>query len=127
MKSLTKSEVNVYRDKPDFIAMTARQVIKDFATFGMAVAFSGDREMAYEELFGQLEKHVRWMLEHDLQKLQALLYQIDVDESKIHSEQLNNPGWDYSQVVTELILFRELKKVVLRQYIKENPGWFNQL
>lgn len=123
---IQKINTNLYKDRTDILEKTVAQIIKDFSTFGLEVHFSGNYAMAYEELFGHLHHHILSLLETKVEKLHALLYHIDVDDRKIQSEQQKHPGWSYSEVVTELTLFRELKKVVIREYIKENPDWINE-
>ena len=115
-----------YKKRVDIIGKTADQVIKDFSTFGIEIYFSGFSEWAYDELFDQLEQNVSEMLSGYPEKLWALLYHIDVDKDRIERESLNYTDWSYAQVVTELILYRELKKVATREYIKQNPNWLNE-
>jgi len=115
-----------YKKRADIIGKTADQVIKDCSTFGIDVYFTGFTEWAYEELFEQLEQNISEMLNVYPEKLWALLYHIDVDKDKVERESLKYTDWSYAEVVTELILYRELKKVVTREYIKENPDWLNQ-
>lgn len=123
---LQKINTEPYKDRKDILEKTVEQITKDFSTFGLNVSFSGNYGLVYEELFGQLHKHILNLLETHVEKLHALLYHIDVDEKKIHLEEQKHPGWTYSEIVTELTLYRELKKVVIREYIKENPDWIHQ-
>jgi|AntRauTorckE6833_2_1112554.scaffolds.fasta_scaffold01658_3 hypothetical protein len=123
---IQKINTDLYKNRSDILVKTVDQITKDFSTFGLEVRFSGNYAIAYEELFGHLHSHMLRLLESDVEKLHALLYHIDVDERKIRAEQSRHPGWSYSEVVTELTLYRELKKVVIREYIKENPDWLNQ-
>lgn len=115
-----------YKQKAEIVEKTAQQVIKDFNTFGIQIFFSGFSEWAYDELFDQLEQNISEMLSSYPEKLWALLYHIDVDKNRIDRESLNYSDWSYAEVITELILYRELKKVVTREYIKENPDWLKE-
>ncbi|HKK09653.1 MAG TPA: hypothetical protein VJ939_02400 [Bacteroidales bacterium] len=126
MTSLEKINTDPYKSRADIIEKTANQVIKDFATFGLEVHFSGDAAMAYNELSIQLYGHITVMVENHIEKLQALLYHIDVNEKAIRRALEEYPDWSYAEIVTEMILQRELKKVAIREYIKENPDWINQ-
>lgn len=126
MTRLERINTEPYKSRPDIIEKTANQVIKDFATFGLDVRFTGNLAMAYEELSEQLYVHISRMIDLETEKLQALLYHVDVNENAIFKALQEHPDWTYSEMVTEMILFRELKKVVTRIYIKENPDWINQ-
>lgn len=98
------------------IHMTAAQVMKDFAQFGVHLHFSGDTTRAYEELFEQLLPVIRRMTESGSRKLQALLYQIDVNPGKLRIFKGNS---DEAEHITQAILERELVKVLTRLYFSE--------
>ncbi len=98
------------------IHMTAAQIMKDFAQFGVHLHFSGDTTKAYEELFDQLLPVIRRMNESGNRKLQALLYQIDVNAGKLRVSKGNT---DEAEQITQAILERELVKVLTRLYFSE--------
>lgn len=98
------------------IHMTAAQVMKDFAQFGVHLHFSGDTTRAYEELFDQLLPVIRRMTESGNRKLLALLYQIDVNPGKLRVSKGNA---DEVEQITQSILERELVKVLTRLYFSE--------
>jgi hypothetical protein len=118
-------DVELYKNRADIIRKTAEQVQKDFGQFGMIVSFSENEEMVYKELFDQLTLYIEGLLSHDTEKLMALLYQIDLNQNKVFEAEKEYPDWTHAEIMTELILYRELKKVILRTYIKENPDWLN--
>ena len=118
---IPKNELENYKKKEEIIRLTAAQIIKDFNQFGLEVCFSGIPAYAYEELYKQLLLHIVDLLNFNTQKLYSLLYQIDLSEHKIRNIYQENPDRELSEIVTELILDRELKKVVTRIYFKENP------
>lgn len=89
--------------------------------FGMDVDFTGDANLAYEEMFAQLSNHISQMLQLDPHRLAALLYQVDLGEKKIMEAQESHPEWTLTEIITELVIHRELKKVLIRNYYKNNP------
>lgn len=119
--NISNKELQKSRDDERIVRETAMQVIKDFGLFGMEVNFPSDIHWAYEQLFEQLHNYVSTMLNENNKKLLSLLYQIDVSEQKILSESKNQADKDLSEIVTELILDRELKKVITRNYFKNKP------
>ncbi len=88
----------------------------------MDISFSGNVEMAYDELFRQLVGHVEYLAARDLGKLQALLYQIDLSERDLARFEPSDPGFSPAEHLADLILQRELKKVVTRDFFRENRG-----
>ena len=47
-----------------------------------------------------------------------VLYRIDVAENVINQELKNNNPSEFAAIITEIVLERELKKVVTRNYYK---------
>ncbi|MEA2105730.1 MAG: hypothetical protein U9P82_03285 [Bacteroidota bacterium] len=48
---ISQNQLERSKKEKKFILLTAEQVRKDFAMFGMEVVFSGNTSLAYEELF----------------------------------------------------------------------------
>ena len=118
-------DIEPYKNQEAVIRQTVEQIIKDFAMFGMDVEFPKDMEMVYPDIFYQLEGHVSELIARNVQKLMPLLYQIDIPEKNIIEAWESHPEYTQSQVITELVIYRELKKVVFRNYYKnyklQNP------
>jgi len=115
-------EINIelYKTRKELIRQTADQIIKDFGMFGLDIFFSGVSEMAYDELFSQMVIHINDLLNQDFQKLVSLLYQIDVSEKQIVIKEIEFPGYSKAEILAELVIHRELRKVITRNYYKTN-------
>ena len=111
-------EIEQYKGRTEIIRQTAEQIIRDFGRFGIEITFSGNTDMAYLELFHQLDRNIASLIESDFGRLYALLYQIDLNESSIISKKREFPQYADSEILTELIIHRELKKVLTRNYFK---------
>ncbi len=116
---ISKSDIERSKNEEKFVLLTAEQVRKDFAMFGMEVKFSGDVDFAYEELFNQLRVYIENLLSNNSEKLMSLLYQIDVNEKELAKNDPNLQFETVPDIVTHKILERELKKVLIRTYFKE--------
>lgn len=110
-------DLTPYYNRPELISETAQQIIKDFNMVGIVISFSGDPSNAYQELFDQIFPHISSLMEH--QKLNTLLYRIDISETQI-MELIQNNKEDLPQAISHLIIKRELQKVVIRNYYKSN-------
>ena len=113
--------IEPYRDREEIIRQVAAQIEKDFAQFGLEVQFSGDINYAYEELYSQLKEHLIWLMDRDYHRLILLLYQIDLNEKQVIQAELKYPDVPKSDLLAELVILRELKKVLIRNYFKESP------
>ena len=108
-------DLSQYHNRLDIIRETAEQLQKDFEFHGEEILFSGNPETAYAELYGQLQKLVGRLLNCDRDKLLSLLYRIDVNESAaINAASKESPA----ELITELILDREFRKVLTRHLFK---------
>lgn len=111
-------DLEPYKSRTDIIHQTVQQIMKDFLMFGMEIHFTGHTEMAYNEMFSQLSRHIQFLLETDNNRLNALLYQVDLNEKLIHDSIRQHSEWSYPDIITELVIHRELKKVIFRNYYK---------
>lgn len=116
---VSKSQIERSKKEEKFVLLTADQIRKDFAMFGMEVNFSGDVHFAYEELFQQLRVHIEELLSTDSEKLMSLLYQIDLSEKELARTDPNAQFETVPELITHKVLERELKKVLIRTYFKE--------
>lgn len=114
-------DIEVYKTRTEVIRQTVEQVKKDFTMFGMDIEFTGNTDMAYEEMFFQLSGYIADLLETDPHRLSALLYQVDLGENKVMDSSALHPELTLAEVITELVIHRELKKVLIRNYYKNNP------
>jgi hypothetical protein len=100
------------------VRKTAEQVIKDFQLFSIEIHFSGHAENAYIELRDQLIPELQKLYDQNYSKLQSLFYRIDVSEKKVRALNENNKR-DFISGLTDLILERELVKVITRKLYSE--------
>jgi len=112
------TDLSKYINRLDIILQVSEQVIKDFDMFGLEVKFSGNGYMAYEELFDQVYPHLEKLLHSNQTKFLAILYRIDLSEEQVRKAVNENTSEPFSAVVADLILRRELQKVVLRNSFK---------
>jgi hypothetical protein len=115
-----------YHSDQEIIQMTADQLIKDMGDFSIPIQFKarrqGDKETPYRELFDQVEPVIYTLEMMQPEKLKSLLYRIDISENEIKKHISSaNPNsasnkTDLSSFITDLVLQRELQKVLTRIY-----------
>ncbi len=110
-------DLSTYRKQIEIIRDTAAQIIKDFEIAGEEISFSGNAETAYIELKSQIFPIVEKLLQSNFQKFLFLLYKIDVSENAIKKISSENKK-KFAENVCELILERELKKVIIRKFYR---------
>lgn len=112
------SDLTIYRKDIPIIRATAEQIIKDFEIFGEEIHFSGIPETAYIELKTQILPVVSKLMNYNYEKFLSLLYRIDINERKLQEITRTQDG-TYEELVTEMIIERELKKVLVRKFFSE--------
>lgn len=119
MPDFTSSALKKYRDDKEIIEATAKQIKKDFSLFGLEINYPEDQEFTWNELLVELEIQIRHLLEINSAKILSLLYQIDIPENKILKRVEDEKTRLMSEVVSEMIMEREIKKILTRMYFKK--------
>jgi len=71
--------------------------------------------ISFELLKERLSSHINFLIQSDFQKLVSILYRVDVNESKLKHLLKENQGFDAVNIITDLIIERELQKIRSRQ------------
>ncbi|MGQ1890389.1 hypothetical protein ACT29H_08080 [Thermophagus sp. OGC60D27] len=120
LPSFSKEELEKASRREELIEETIRQIIKDFSEFDLDIRFPGSDDDYYGHLFQQMQKHVTHLLLHHREKLFNLLYRIDLEVSDVDSYQKQMPEVPFEPLLTELIIHRELKKVITRDFFRQS-------
>lgn len=105
-----------YLNKEDVIEDVVRQIMKDFAFFGINIRFSGNTKNAYQELHKQLIDEISRCLEFDSRRLLAIMYKVDISEEDLVKTTEELPHYNTIEVLAHQIIVRELKKILFRRY-----------
>jgi len=114
MKLPSLSELSPYYTRTDLLEKVVEQIKKDFNWFSFEITFTGQEESPYQELYTQILPLIDELLNDDYPKLMAMLYRIDLDEEFLNKKLKENHHSDTDEVITDLILKRELQKVIIR-------------
>ena len=109
------NELTPYYSRQDLIEKVVTQIKKDFNWFSFEIVFTGKRETPYQELFVQVLPLIEELLNNDYAKLLALLYRIDIEEEMLNRTLKLHNHADTDEIITDLILKRELQKVLIRE------------
>ncbi len=108
------SELTPYYNRTDLLEKVVEQVKKDFNWFNFKITFKGKEVSPYQELYNQILPLIDELLNDDYPKLMAMLYRIDLDEEFLNRKLKESEHVDTDEVITDLIIKRELQKVVIR-------------
>mgnify|MGYP005655276993 CR=1 FL=1 len=111
------SELQAYYNRADLLQKVVAQIQKDFNWFSADISFDASaKESAYQQLYAQVLPIVEELLNDDYPKLMALLYRIDLDEEFVNRKLKETPNADTDEVIADLIIKRELQKVIIRMH-----------
>ena len=109
------NELQPYYNRQDLLEKVVAQIQKDFDWFNLEVKFTNNPELsAYQELYEQILPLIEEMLNDDYIKLMSILYRIDIDEDFLNRKLKEVPNADTDEVITDLIIKRELQKVIIK-------------
>jgi len=110
-----KFSIQPYLNDVEILNQTAQQIKKELGFFQLEIILVGNKQNAYEELYGQIFPHIKALSSDNYQKLLSLLYRIDISEDQLKNESNKNPNQTFEEIITHLIIKRCLQKVVLRK------------
>jgi len=113
------NDLSSYYKRVEIIKDTAEQIKKDFEIFSESITLSDNPNTAYDELKSQVEPIIAKLMNNHYERLLSVLYRIDVNEKSISEEIYRRNDEEPSSIITDLIIERELKKVVIRRHFKE--------
>ena len=122
IQRLSRSEQIDIAAQEEIIKATAQQIIKDFAEFGFEINFSGNTANFYTELFSQMEESVKDLIANQQTNFYSFLYRIDISNKEMALYEQEMAGQPKSTIITELIIHREIKKVLYRIYYSSNQN-----
>lgn len=105
--------------KPDLFEAFKNQIKKDFENCGLNSDFVSKILPDYALILQIVALEVNSIIKQSSTKLNELLYRIDISELQIKKLSKQKADSDFIDIVAELIIKRELQKVVIREMFKE--------
>jgi len=101
-----------------FLQETAQQLEKDFLMIG--INFDIDTPVSdYKYLFSFTYHLINALNEQNPKKVLNLLYRIDLSEEKVKEEMLKTE-LSFTEMLSEMIVNREIKKVLIKNYFSNS-------
>ena len=100
------------------LKLTFQQIEKDFAQSGFEFKLNELVEISFDKIAQVLVPCIAELLNKNYQAFLNLLYRIDLNESKIKSEVTAHKEMQFELILAEMIIKRELQKVVIKEFYK---------
>jgi len=111
-QAITFEDLNGWMVSQQMVQKVIEQIQKDFAQHDLCIEVEGGR------IIETIQQHIERLLHDDYQKLQNLLYRIDIDERKQIHLQTMHQNMPERDVISFLIIQREAQKVFFKEYYK---------
>ena len=118
LPQISNSNVSGFFTQAEIVQETAEQIMKDFGMFGVEITFFGDTSQAYYELHKQLVEQISVLLNRNYELLLSVLYQVDITDREIAKATRELPDYNQVEIIAHQVIVRDLKKVLLRRYFK---------
>ncbi len=76
-----------------------------------------------DEIERVLAEKIRGLIDNNFEKLQNILYRIDLDQQKVHEVFLQFGSEEFPLILAKLIIERQLAKVKTRHYYKTQKNF----
>jgi len=104
--------------KPDLFLKFKMQLQKDFENCGLNGEFADALVADFDLILNAVESEIEKLNKISASKLTGLLYRIDVNEAQIKKMMNQRPDGRFNEVVAELIIKRELQKIIIKEHFK---------
>ncbi|HCE57144.1 MAG TPA: hypothetical protein DER09_04900 [Prolixibacteraceae bacterium] len=118
LPQISNQNVSGFFTQAEIVQETAEQIMKDFGMFGVEITFSGNTDQAYYELHHQLIEQISVLIERNYELLLSVLYQVDISDREIDRATRELPHYSHVEIIAHQVIVRDLKKVLLRRYFK---------
>lgn len=114
----SKEELMKSTRRNEIVRLVVNQIIKDFGSFNIDLKISDQIGDLYDSLQNKLEIEIARICQENNTVFKGLLYRIDISEKEITQYQQEMPQSTFFHIISQLIIHRELKKVLYREYYK---------
>lgn len=114
-----------YYSNRKIIDETMRQLEKDFSLETNSIQIKDYQGNLFEQFFEVVYPVISRLITNNYQQFLNTLYKIDVNEQKLKQELAKVDPSKYTEIVTHLVLQRELQKVLLRNIYSAKNDFSN--
>ena len=111
-------DLNTGISKPDLFEKFKIQLKKDFENCGLDSEFTANLIPDYDFIFNLVNLEVEKINKSKSNKLNELLYRIDISEMQIKKAFAANSNITLNEIISDLIIKRELQKIVIKEHYK---------
>ena len=116
---LSFNRLEVYKNDLEIIQLGLEQLKKDFVLAGIEFNEKRAGKVDFPAALRWVEAVVKDLSTKNPDRLRNLLYRIDLEEWRIQKTARESVDLPFEKLVAELILMREIQKVVIRKHYRD--------
>jgi hypothetical protein len=111
-------DINAGISKPDLFEKFKAQLQKDFEFCNLDGTFAIDIIPDFDRILKVVHSEVEKINRVSSGKINELLYRIDISEAQIKKAINSAPDSELTKIISELIVKRELQKIIIKEHFK---------
>ena len=120
MLDQSSQDLQPYLQTPELLRALLQQLVKDFAMANIVLPINGEIAYSFEQLQQQIADTLRQQAPSSA-LLQNVFYRVDLTEKTVRKALQGHQG-DTLPLMAELIIKRELQKVVIRHWYRNQDS-----
>ncbi|TND08216.1 MAG: hypothetical protein FD123_2471 [Bacteroidetes bacterium] len=113
-----QNELEKYSEWQEMLVPVTAQLEKDFLSTGLDWDNTLNNTTTYPELFQKLLPAITRLIDQKFEQFAQLLYRVDISEAQVNKAGQLYPEKNFPELATELLILRELHKVIIRKYYR---------
>ena len=122
LPEIQNNNLESFIDKKEIISALIVQISKDLGMYGIELHFEENIKITYQILHIELVSKIENLFKNDSSRLFSILYRVDISEKDLALAGFELPDYNHTEIVAHQIIKRELKKVLLRKFYKNDEN-----
>jgi hypothetical protein len=122
LPEIRNTNLESFIDKKEIINALINQISKDLGMYGIELHFEENIKITYQILHNELVSKIEKLFKNDSSRLFSILYRVDISEKDLALAGFELPDYNHTEIVAHQIIKRELKKVLIRKFYKNDEN-----
>ena len=115
---MNSESITLFLNHEKIVSDLCQQITKDINEDDCVIHLKWSTQSAFADLFQQIFPVIERLEKTNQSKLNFILNRTDISEIQLKQAIKKNKSWNNAQIISDLIIKRELQKVVIRSHFK---------
>lgn len=122
LPEIRNTNLEIFLDKQEIVKVLIAQISKDLGMYGIELHFEENTKITYQILHNELVSKIENLFKNESSRLFSILYRVDISEKDLAMAGGDLPDYNQTEIVAHQIIKRELKKVLIRKFYKNEEN-----